>query len=282
MNKNRFKLICLDLDGTLLNSKHRISEMSMKVLRQAERKGIKIAIVTGRAAYDAKYYAKMISNNAYFIGANGAIVGNVADNTIISEKTFSMKNLNILMKIVELQGLKPVLMTINKIYINGVIDYLIHLYHLMLLKNKQKDHFAFIPNKKQLKKILKEKDRKIHKAIFFIFNKNRRKKNEQIFRNSKELEIAVTSKVCFEVTEKGINKSYGIRKLIEHLGIDKSEVIAFGDSENDLKMLKYVGFGVAMGNATKHIKSIADYITETNDNEGIALVLKDIIGIVKM
>ena len=72
-----YQLICLDLDGTLLESRSYMDPETIKVLRKIEGLGVSIAIVTGRPAFDAKYHAKSISENTYFIGSNGAVVGRV-------------------------------------------------------------------------------------------------------------------------------------------------------------------------------------------------------------
>ncbi len=114
---NRYKLICLDLDGTLLNSKHVISAPTLRILRRAERQGIKIAIVTGRAAYDAKAYAKMISDSTYYIGSNGAIVGRTSDDKIIKETALTCRHLNELLDVSDKVGLKPILFTEDYSYI---------------------------------------------------------------------------------------------------------------------------------------------------------------------
>ena len=79
-----------------------------------------------------------------------------------------------------------------------------------------------------------------------------------------------TANFYYEYCPKGINKGTSIRMAMEKLHIRPQEVIAFGDAENDISMLEYAGIGVAMGNATEKVKEIADEVTDTNDNDGIA------------
>ena len=80
-----------------------------------------------------------------------------------------------------------------------------------------------------------------------------------------------------EFTNKEVDKGLGLKKLGEYLGIAKDEMIACGDAGNDLSMVKYAGMGVAMGNATNDVKEIANYITLSNDEDGIAKVTEKFI-----
>ncbi len=106
MKQDKYELICLDLDGTLLNSKHRMSELSIKTLRQVEKLGVKIAIVTGRPGYDAQYHAKLISNQAYYIGSNGTVAGCVGLDEMILEESISKDRLDLLSLISKQIGVK--------------------------------------------------------------------------------------------------------------------------------------------------------------------------------
>lgn len=270
-------MICLDLDGTLLTSKHKISKETLKILRDVEKKGIKIVVVTGRAGFDAKRHAEIISKEAYFIGSNGAVVGNVFEDELMHESPFSEKVLNETLSWARQMKIKPVLYANNKIFITGFREYLMHLYYAKKMKLNADKHLSFESNGKKRIPIWAQSGAKIHKIVFFALRSKKLTQMESILRNYKNIEMALTGKGCFELTDKGINKSYGIKKLSEYLGIDKSEIIAFGDSENDLEMIKYVGCGVAMQNATSHIKSISDRVTTSNDNEGISVVLKEML-----
>ncbi len=270
-------MVCLDLDGTLLTSKHRISEETLKVLRDLETRGVKIVVVTGRAGFDAKRHAKMISEDAYFIGSNGAVIGSVFEENLMYESPFSEKLLNETLSWAEQMKIKPVLYANNKIFITGYKEYLMHLYYAKRMKLNASKHLCFESNRKNEIPIWTRSNVNIHKIIFFAVRSKMMTQMESILRHYKNIEMALTGNGCFELTEEGVNKSYGIKKLSEYLKIDKSEIIAFGDSENDLEMIKYVGCGVAMENATSHIKSISDRVTASNDNEGIGIVLKEML-----
>lgn len=278
MNNTKIELICLDLDGTLLNSKHQMSEESIAVLRMLEEKGMKIAIVTGRGSYEARKYAKHISENTFYIGSNGAIVGGVKHSIMIANHSFTQSHMDELMLFSNNYNLYPVLQAKDKQYISGFSDYIIHIYFTKILQKQSIRNLVFMPFRKRLKKQLDHQKVSIFKAMFFIKNKKKIKMIESKLRKHTEFELAITNNICFEITEKGMNKSRGIQELARYLDIDKSQIMAFGDSENDKEMLKYVGCGIAMGNATNELKSVANYITDTNDNEGISKVLYNVLN----
>ena len=82
----------------------------------------------------------------------------------------------------------------------------------------------------------------------------------------------------YEVLPKNNNKGTGLKKLAEKLGIKQEEVMAIGDGNNDIEMLKFAGVGVAMGNGTKMAKDAANYITDTNENNGVAKAIEKFLG----
>ena len=94
-----------------------------------------------------------------------------------------------------------------------------------------------------------------------------------------ELSIYLSAPFYIEVVPKGIDKGASIAKLAQLHGVDASQIIAFGDERNDLTMLEYVGHGVAMGNAIDEVKAIANEVTDTNDEDGIAKTLERILAL---
>lgn len=93
----------------------------------------------------------------------------------------------------------------------------------------------------------------------------------------KELNVFRSDPFFLEILPAGIDKAYGLQKLIDVLGIKREEVIACGDGYNDITMVKFAGLGVAMGNAVEQTKAAADYITLSNDDDGVAAVVEKFI-----
>ncbi len=89
-----------------------------------------------------------------------------------------------------------------------------------------------------------------------------------------ECSITSWNETGIDIIPKGGGKSAGIQKFLDENGMDASEVMAFGDGENDMDMIKFAGIGVAMGNAGDAVKAVADYVTDTVDNDGLAKALR--------
>lgn len=98
------------------------------------------------------------------------------------------------------------------------------------------------------------------------------------FKKQEDLEVVSSGKINFEVMSKGTSKGIAVKKFCDILGIDSKEVICIGDNENDISMIKFAGLGIAMGNATDEVKSMADFVTDTNVNDGVAKALRKILS----
>lgn len=276
--KNEIKLVCLDLDGTLLTSKKEIDNETIEYLRKLSSNGVNIAIATGRAAFDSKYHAKLIDEEAYFLGSNGSAVGSVEKKTLLFEECMDIYGIKRICDVATKLEINPIFYTKNYIIFTGLKELLLHHYFSFKSGNKKFRHIKIVFGKKNFLKKYYSNKWDIEKCIFFIHD-NKKVIDAENMLDDDLFEIALTSKECLEISKKGVNKSYGIRKLAKYLNISKDEIIAFGDSENDREMLKFVGKGIAMGNSPKTIKEIADEVTESNDEFGVLLKLKEIFDL---
>jgi Cof subfamily protein (haloacid dehalogenase superfamily) len=93
-----------------------------------------------------------------------------------------------------------------------------------------------------------------------------------------ELSAMFTAPYYYEFTPLGVDKTRAIKETFSVLGIDRSEVIAFGDAQNDQSMIEWAGIGVAMGNAVDEVRAVADYVTLSNNDDGIAAALEHFSG----
>jgi Cof subfamily protein (haloacid dehalogenase superfamily) len=82
-----------------------------------------------------------------------------------------------------------------------------------------------------------------------------------------------------EVVKAGLNKAVGLKRVAEHFGIPNDRIIAFGDEDNDLEMIEFAGHGIAMGNAIPELKNIADAITNSNEEDGVARYLEEVLSL---
>ena len=105
----------------------------------------------------------------------------------------------------------------------------------------------------------------------------KRKIIDELYESDKDIYITSSVKQLIEISYKDAGKRSGVQYLAGLLGIDRKDIAAFGDADNDIDMIQFAGCGVAMGNATEHLKSIADYVTKSNDEDGVAYAIENIL-----
>ncbi|KHD35768.1 HAD family hydrolase [Clostridium acetobutylicum] len=274
----KYKLICIDMDGTLLNSKHRVSGETKEVIEKAYAKGVDIVITTGRIYANAAFYSKLIGVKSPVIASNGAIIRG-RDNNIIYKNVLSSDTLSRIFNVCSRLKGNITLHTHDSIICSSKFAYIVMwvIFIGAIIKNNEntlkikyvKNCSAYINGLKESNDIIKceiiDKDVKKISAI-----------REELKRMN-DIEVVSSSRHNIEVTSKNVSKGNAIKSLAEFYGIKREEIITIGDSENDLSMIEYGGLGVVMENGCESAKKLADYITDTNDNNGVAKVIKKFI-----
>lgn len=272
----KYKLLCTDMDGTLLNNEKMVSEETLEAIKLAHEKGAKIAITTGRIFTSAKYYGHLLGIKAPIIASNGAYIRE-GDN-VIYKCILGVENCKELLKIFKKHNLIPHFYTANGIFA-GDEKYTSRFY----AKTNQvvPDEFKInIEQTSQWQEIFLEHSEDILKAVAIDDDLEKLKKAKEEIRNLGKYEVVSSFSNNFEVMNKNVSKGRAVKMLTEHFNVTKDEVIAIGDSENDLSMICYAGLGVAMGNGDDLVKKAAQYITDTNENDGVKKVIdKFILGI---
>ena len=237
-------MICIDMDGTLLNSKHEVSERNKKAIKEAIEKGIVVAITTGRIFKSAKIYADLLGIETPIVASNGGFIKEQDKEEIICKSALNEN----------------------------------HAYKQTNRKAKRTEDKITILENVDVDKAFKENEGDILKAIC-IENENidalNRAKKE--LREIEGLEVVSSWSNNFEVMPNGTCKWSGIKQLAKILGIKENEIICIGDSENDLSMIQNAGFGIAMGNARKDVKEAAKYITDNNECDGVGKAIEKIV-----
>ncbi|MGX7149611.1 Cof-type HAD-IIB family hydrolase [Enterococcus ureasiticus] len=265
------KLVAIDLDGTLLDSKKEISARNKEALAQAKAAGVKIVICTGRPLAAIGIYLDALNlrdNGDYSITFNGGLVQKNDTGEIIEKASMPLENVHDLFELAT--------------SLNVPLDILSD--GLVLQLPTTQDHESLYS---QLNKLLTYEsyelaqlttDRIYNKAVIAV---DQTYLDEQIKKIPSPFydryEIIKTRSNLLEFMPKGITKAYGISLLARDLGIKQEEIMTIGDEENDLPMIEYAGLGVAMENAVPRVKSLADVITDTNDNDGVAQAVEKFV-----
>jgi Cof subfamily protein (haloacid dehalogenase superfamily) len=265
-----YKLVCIDVDGTLLNNKHKITKRTKEILLKAHKLGIHIVISTGRIYTDAEYYSDLIGVKSPVIASNGAFIKERDSNEVIYKEVLGESLSLELLEIFHKHRINPYFCTPYKFYYGNIMFKLFNVATKILGGRSNKIDIEYVYSWKRWQKVLyKEKDNIVKCEIIYrnpsLINELR---NE--LKNIKELEIVDSSKYNIEITCKGISKGKAVAMLASFYNLKREEIISIGDSENDLSMIEYAGMGIAMGNALDSVKRKADYITNSNDNDGVA------------
>ena len=263
------KLILLDLDGTLLTSEKQISPANYDALERCAAAGVHIVPSTGRIYSGMPQVVRDLPFMRYVVAVNGAQVYDVKEDKVLCREEIE---LDAAFRVYDELDKLPV---IYDCYMGGSgyddaamyerIDEFISDPHVnAMVKGTRKP----VPD---LRAFLREQGCPLQKIQMFFKNMERRAK--ELERLPKLFpDLAVTSSIAnnIEFNAKNANKGEALRFLCRHLGLDVSESMSFGDSSNDLSMIVAAGVGVAMANADRALLDAADYVTDTNDNDGVA------------
>ena len=288
-----YKMIAVDLDGTMLNSYGEVTENTKRVIKQTIQKGTDVVIASGRSIDSIKSIAEEVGSSKYMIAGNGAVVYDIKNGKILYEKYIpKSKALNII-KICEQNSIYYNIYT-NKSIIADSLRYNVLYYYKENLKKEdsKKTRITLVDN---VQKYVEEmKDEKIMKIFICdgtrsVFNSIVRK-----FSDMTELDVLDISHMSrkiikhgtvevpieyyyTEISMKDVDKWYAIEFLINKLGIQKEEVMTIGDNMNDKKMIEEAGLGVTMQGSTPAVRQVADFITEDNNNEGVAKAIEKFV-----
>lgn len=261
------KVITLDLDGTLLTSNKTITERTKQALQSAKSKGIKVVLCTGRALTGVKPILEelnMFESDDLVITYNGGVIQKTQSGEILFQDSLSLKDIEYI-----LSETQKVQLPINMLDLSYVYEpeYPLNrpsLYKtIMPILNFQPYHTNFDQNHLFNKVVIC-----IEKQILDTeFNRLPKEFTERF-------NCVKSRPILMEVLPKKVHKGAALEQLAKLLNVELSEIMACGDEANDLTMIKTAGFGVAMGNAVEELKSVANYITSSNDEDGVAKAIE--------
>ena len=282
------KLIASDMDGTLLNDDHMISEENLKAIRKAQEMGRHFTIVTGRDYGAVKPYLDEYNLKCECILSNGAEYRDV-DGNIIENVYMNKRSVKIVFDILNEANLCIQLMTNKGSYItNKESDKkaIIERFKLFNPKMTEEEVIEFVESfhkQRGMKEIdniyeVLEDDIEILKILTFDNDEKLiASLKDKLRENTSDLAVASTFSNDIEISDVEAQKGLILAKAIKKMGIDKSEVIVLGDSFNDYSMFTEFENSYAMENAIPEIKEIAKYITDTNNNDGVAKAIYKVL-----
>ncbi|MGG7057873.1 Cof-type HAD-IIB family hydrolase [Clostridium nigeriense] len=271
------KVIIMDVDGTLTNSKKLIPEETKETLIKAQENGAILILASGRPTSGLIDFAKeleMEHHHGLLVSYNGSMVIDCETNNILFNETMTVKDGQAVLEHMKNFHVKPMIIKDTYMYVNDVFDNEIEVngapFNIIQYEARggkfklcEKDDLASFADY-PLNKILIAGDPEYLKENY--------KSIMEPFKD--KLSCMFTAPFYFEFTANGIDKAKALDTVLIPMGYTKEEMIAFGDGHNDASIIKYAGIGVAMDNAVEELKAIADEVTLSNEENGIAVSLR--------
>ena len=269
MEKREIRLIALDLDGTLLRTDKSLSERNRLALEKAHEKGIHIVPTTGRFYGGIPQVVRELPFIRYCVTINGAEVVDLQENRVIYSATIPCgQAVEIMEKLDEFPALYDCYQENDSFMTASLREKALTTIRDVHFRNMVRDLRKPVED---LKTFLRERNRPLQKIQFFIHEPETRAylmENLPLWFPHTCVTSSVEENV--EINHEHAHKSAALCALAEHLGFTKNEILAFGDGENDISMLRDMGYGVAMANACQNALNATEYRTLSNDEDGVA------------
>lgn len=265
----KYKLIALDLDGTLLNSDKKISQKNLDAINAAKEKGVKIIIITGRErnSLSTAPYIDQLDNKELTGYYQGSLVVDEFNGEQLYACTLQKNDCNDVYNDAVKRNLNMIVYRGGNAYSEMYDEYSVRYEKHNKTKITALDSIEELVNSDEnLKMLITVSQGQIDKNFEYFFSKY-----------SKRMNVVTSSKHYIEFTHKDASKGNALKFIASRYKVDKSEIIAMGDQLNDLSMINFAGMGVAMGNAAEEVKQKADFVTLSNDEDGVAFAIENIL-----
>lgn len=267
----KYKLLVLDVDGTLLNGDREISKRTLAALLKVQQMGVRIVLASGRPTYGLLPLAKTLELGNYggfILSYNGCQIISAQNGEIVFERRINPEMLPYLEKKARKNGFAIFTYHDDTIIANNPEnEYIQSEARLNNLKLIKEEEFSIGVDFAPCKCMLVSDDEEALIAL------------EQLWKSrlNGALEVFRSEPYFLEVVPCGIDKANSLGALLEHLDIKRDEVIAIGDGVCDVTMIQLAGLGVAMGHAQDSVRVCADYVTATNEEDGVAQAVEKLI-----
>ena len=257
-----YKLMAVDIDGTLLNDRGELTENTKKAIRKWVDKGLIFTIASGRPIQGVEKLNKELNLDVPFITYNGAMVVMGKSKQVLYEQKLSPGDSRDIIRLGQKYNTTIMIWNDNKLFVTEI--------------NERVNKYKMISGVEPV--VANDLEQIAENGVTKILWYD---EIERIQQFQKEIGKYLSSNVSFhpsrpffmEFVDKNASKAIAMEKLGQYFGIKQSEMIAVGDGYNDLSMIEYAGLGVAMANSPDEVKQKADYITLSNEEDGVAHVI---------
>jgi Cof subfamily protein (haloacid dehalogenase superfamily) len=283
------KLIAIDMDGTLLGDIRKVTTENARAIKEAQNQGVKVVVATGRDEKEARLPIREANIICPIISVNGAQSRDEKEN-VLSTFPISKEETNVIFDI----------LTSNEIYfelytnqgtvsdnyekaLQAVVDFLLSSgsdEDMETMRKIAKERFdvGAITLVDSYHDFIEQEDTIVLKILAFSKDDDKRNMTKKSLFEMDQLAISASARDNIEITSIHAQKGIAVKAYAEKLGISMDEVMVIGDSFNDLSMFKLAGWKVAMGNAVQEIKNLADFITHSNEEDGVAFAIRKVLA----
>ncbi|SFD97304.1 hypothetical protein SAMN05216238_106232 [Lentibacillus persicus] len=238
------KLVALDMDGTLLNNEEIVTAFTREKIAQAQKQGVHIVLSTGRWLGTCYPYAESLNLSSYLVTSNGGEIWTI-DKELKERHLLDPERIKLVWELAKDRGLVTWSVSTDRVWFDEAPD-----------------------------------DFSAHEWLKIGCNSLDANKLDEIVKELSyydDLELTNSLPTNIEVNPKGVSKASALRSVCHEIGITMENVMAAGDSLNDIKMIQEAGIGVAMGNAQEAIKKVADHVTSTNAEDGVGKAIEKFV-----
>lgn len=269
---HKIKMIGLDLDGTLLTSDKRLLPFTKKVLAEAIEQGVLVLMATGRPYTGIPEELRDFPGIRYALTSNGARILDTQTGKVLIEHLLPLQSAKKALEILQKYD------TLQEVYFDGQgyaeaekLDRIACYHHNPHMWDYVRKTRQPVPS---LTELIASKNQDMDKVQALFADMDELAQAWKALEKYDELVLVSSLGYNIEINAVGVDKGRGLMELGELLGIHPEEIMACGDGDNDIGMLEMAGIGVAMGNAEENVKAAADYVAETNDEEGAAKAIE--------
>ncbi|MED4400438.1 Cof-type HAD-IIB family hydrolase [Metabacillus fastidiosus] len=268
-----YRLLALNIDGTLLRSNGRLQPSTKEAIQYVQKKGVAVTLVTNRHFQSARKLAKALKLKTFYVTHGGAFIANKLDDPFFEKRISEEKTFNLIQV---LENYNCHIRVVHERFSIGnkkkTPDNMVN----KTLLNTSDTIFYPLQFVDSLGDTLLDEPASALK-IEAVFNDEEYKREaaETIRAAFEDIDLKMIQPKKLELVAKGVSKENGLRTLARHLNIPMEEIVAIGDSIDDLDMISQVGLGVAMSNAPFEVKKAADWVTRTNDQQGVEYMVKE-------
>lgn len=275
----KIKCIALDLDGTTLTTGKEISAATREALSRAMAAGITVIVASGRAFASLPREILEIEDIRYAITGNGAAMVSLPSGACLKRNVLSRESVEKILEgtrreAVVYEGFIEGIAYADVSFVSDPAAYGIYGRGIEYIRQTRRP----VEN---IAGFLKENADRLDSMDMLVLDDEKISPVSAWLRNEvPDIYLTSSMRKLLEVSNRDGGKHSGVRFFSEYLGILPEEIAAFGDADNDVDMLRYVGYGVAMANASDNCKAAAGYITKSNDEDGVAYALEHILHII--